>query len=61
MSNILVSVVMGSKSDWAIMEETCHILDKINIPNEARAIQRIELLMHYLITLNQLPKWIPYF
>jgi 5-(carboxyamino)imidazole ribonucleotide mutase len=38
MSNILVSIVMGSKSDWAIMEETARMLDKLNIPNEARAL-----------------------
>lgn len=38
MSAILVSVLMGSKSDWTIMEETCRMLDKLNIPNEARAL-----------------------
>ena len=38
MSNILVSIVMGSKSDWSIMEETAKMLDKLNIPNEARAL-----------------------
>jgi len=38
MSNILVSILMGSKSDWTIMEETSRMLDKLNIPNEARAL-----------------------
>ncbi|KTD60854.1 5-(carboxyamino)imidazole ribonucleotide mutase [Legionella shakespearei] len=38
MSNILVSILMGSKSDWAIMEETGRMLDKLGIPNEARAL-----------------------
>ena len=38
MSKILVSIVMGSKSDWTIMEETSKMLDKLNIPNEARAL-----------------------
>ena len=38
MSHILVSVIMGSKSDWSIMEETARMLDKLNIPNEARAL-----------------------
>lgn len=38
MSNILVSILMGSKSDWIIMEETSRMLDKLNIPHEARAL-----------------------
>lgn len=38
MSKILVSIVMGSKSDWTIMEEASLILDKFNIPHEARAL-----------------------
>jgi 5-(carboxyamino)imidazole ribonucleotide mutase len=38
MSNPLVSILMGSKSDWAIMEETSLMLDKLNIPHEARAL-----------------------
>lgn len=29
---------MGSKSDWTIMEEASLILDKFNIPHEARAL-----------------------
>ncbi|RDI45189.1 5-(carboxyamino)imidazole ribonucleotide mutase [Aquicella lusitana] len=38
MSNILVSILMGSKSDWGVMEETSLMLDKLNIPHEARAL-----------------------
>jgi 5-(carboxyamino)imidazole ribonucleotide mutase len=38
MSKILVSILMGSKSDWSIMEETSLMLDKLNIPHEARAL-----------------------
>jgi len=38
MSKILVSILMGSKSDWGIMEETSLILDKFNVPHEARAL-----------------------
>ncbi len=38
MSNILVSILMGSKSDWSIMEETSRMLDKLTIPHEARAL-----------------------
>lgn len=38
MSQILVSILMGSKSDWAVMEETSKLLDQLNIPHEARAL-----------------------
>lgn len=38
MSKMLVSIVMSSKSDWGIMEETSLMLDKLNIPHEARAL-----------------------
>jgi 5-(carboxyamino)imidazole ribonucleotide mutase len=38
MSSILVSILMGSKSDWTIMEETSKMLDQLNIPHEARAL-----------------------
>lgn len=38
MSNILVSVVMGSKSDWQIMQETSLVLDKFDIPHQVRAL-----------------------
>ncbi|MCE0721921.1 MULTISPECIES: 5-(carboxyamino)imidazole ribonucleotide mutase [Legionella] len=38
MSNILVSILMGSKSDWTIMEEASLTLEKFNIPHEVRAL-----------------------
>ncbi len=38
MSNALVSILMGSKSDWTIMEEASLILEKFNIPHEVRAL-----------------------
>ncbi len=38
MSNILVAMVMGSKSDWTIMEEASRVLDQFAIPHEARAL-----------------------
>ncbi|KTD42951.1 5-(carboxyamino)imidazole ribonucleotide mutase [Legionella parisiensis] len=38
MSNILVSILMGSKSDWAIMEEASLTLEKFSIPHEVRAL-----------------------
>lgn len=34
----LVGIIMGSKSDWPIMEHTALTLDKLNIPYEAKAI-----------------------
>src|SRR5260221_166021 len=38
MPQILVSILMGSKSDWAIMEEASKMLDSFHIPHEARAL-----------------------
>lgn len=38
MTKILVSILMGSKSDWGLMEEASLMLDKFNIPHEARAL-----------------------
>lgn len=38
MSTIQVSILMGSKSDWVIMEEAAKILDKFGIAHEARAL-----------------------
>lgn len=38
MSNALVSILMGSKSDWTIMEEASLILEQFNIPHEVRAL-----------------------
>lgn len=38
MSKILVAIMMGSKSDWTIMQEASSVLDQFNIPHEARAL-----------------------
>ena len=38
MSNALVSILMGSKSDWALMEEASRTLERLNIPHEVRAL-----------------------
>ncbi len=38
MPKVLVSIIMGSKSDWTIMEEASLMLDKLAIPHEARAL-----------------------
>jgi 5-(carboxyamino)imidazole ribonucleotide mutase len=38
MAKVLVSIIMGSKSDWVIMEEAGLMLDKLSIPHEARAL-----------------------
>ena len=35
---ILVSVIMGSKSDWETMEQTCLILDELEIPYEKKIV-----------------------
>jgi 5-(carboxyamino)imidazole ribonucleotide mutase len=54
--NILVSIVMGSKSDWTIMEEASHILEKFKIPHEARALsahRTPEALFEYLKSAEQ--------
>jgi len=38
MSKVLVSILMGSKSDWVVMEEASLMLTQLNIPHEARAL-----------------------
>lgn len=38
MTKNLVSILMGSKSDWPIMEQAGFILDNLNIPYEARVL-----------------------
>ncbi len=37
-SNSLVSVVMGSYSDWTTMQETCKILGKFEVPYEKQIV-----------------------
>ncbi|MBA3660124.1 MAG: 5-(carboxyamino)imidazole ribonucleotide mutase [Gammaproteobacteria bacterium] len=51
MTKILVSVLMGSKSDWTIMQETSSMLDRLGIPHQARALsahRTPDALFHYL-------------
>ena len=38
MDEILVSVIMGSQSDWQTMKSCCRILDDLNIQNERKII-----------------------
>ncbi len=38
MSNALVSILMGSKSDWSIMEEASLMLEKLDVPHEVRVL-----------------------
>ena len=52
MTKPLVAVLMGSKSDWSIMEETSKMLDELNVPHEARALsahRTPEALFTYLV------------
>jgi len=52
----LVSIIMGSTSDWPIMEHTATILDKLNIPYEAKAIsahRAPDALADYIKTLAE--------
>lgn len=56
MSTILVSVLMGSGSDWVIMEETTKLLDKLHIANEARALsahRTPDALFDYILSAEQ--------
>ena len=56
MSKILVAVIMGSKSDWKLMEETSLMLDQLNIPHEARALsahRTPDALFGYLISAEE--------
>lgn len=51
MSKILVSIVMGSASDWPLMQEASQILDEFKIAHEARALsahRTPEALFEYL-------------
>jgi 5-(carboxyamino)imidazole ribonucleotide mutase len=38
MNKPLVSILMGSKSDWSLMEEASLMLDTLKVPHEARAL-----------------------
>ncbi len=56
MAKILVSILMGSKSDWIVMEETSRILDTLGVPHEARALsahRTPDALFEYLKSAEQ--------
>jgi len=38
MTNALIAVIMGSKSDWETMQHTTKALDELNIPYEVKII-----------------------
>jgi len=38
MSQNSVSIIMGSKSDWPVMEHTAQVLERLNISYEARVL-----------------------
>ena len=53
---IKVSILMGSKSDWGIMEEASLMLEKLNVPHEARALsahRTPDALFEYLKSAEQ--------
>ena len=55
MNQILVSIIMGSKSDWPIMEYAAKIFEKFEITYEARvysAHRTPRALEEYLQTLD---------
>lgn len=48
----LVSILMGSKSDWPVMSKAGEVLDQLGIPFEAKAIsahRASEFLFEYLV------------
>ncbi|STX28705.1 phosphoribosylaminoimidazole carboxylase catalytic subunit [Legionella beliardensis] len=38
MTKARIAILMGSKSDWPLMEEASKILDTLNIPHQVRAL-----------------------
>lgn len=53
MKKILVAIVMGSKSDWPLMEEASKMLDKLGVDHEVRALsahRTPDLLFDYIQT-----------
>ena len=37
-NNPIVSVIMGSQSDWITMQECCEVLDQLKVPHEVKII-----------------------
>ena len=50
----LVSVIMGSQSDWNTMKEGCEILEQLKILLKLKLFQLIEHLIDYLIIQKKL-------
>ena len=38
MANPVVGIIMGSRSDWGVMENTAQTLDELGIPYEAKVV-----------------------
>jgi len=38
MSNIEVGIIMGSRSDWSVMQEAATVLDVLGVPYEAKVV-----------------------
>lgn len=38
MSQAVVGIIMGSQSDWSVMEHAAQMLEKLNVPYEAKII-----------------------
>lgn len=38
MSKALVGIIMGSRSDWPVMEHAAQMLDRLNVPYEAKIV-----------------------
>ena len=38
MSTPLVGIIMGSRSDWPVMEHTAHMLENLGVPYEAKVV-----------------------
>ena len=38
MANPVVGIIMGSRSDWGVMENTAQTLDELVIPYEAKVV-----------------------
>ncbi|MGQ3889474.1 5-(carboxyamino)imidazole ribonucleotide mutase [Legionella sp. CNM-1927-20] len=53
MTKALVAILMGSKSDWPLMEEASKVLDALDVPHQVRALsahRTPEALFEYLKT-----------
>jgi len=56
MTSPRVGLVMGSNSDWPVMEAAAHFLDRMNIPYEARVVsahRTPDLLFDYAHTARE--------